>query len=69
MARKTVIKALARVVLQAFPFDRLAWALTIDQAVMTDSGMEYKDNPQNDSEVVEGQPKESITNTLEKPTD
>ena len=63
MARKTVIKALARVVLQAFPFDRLAWAITIDQAVVTERGIEYQDNP------VGAQPKGGVSNTLDKPTD
>lgn len=68
MARKTTIKALARIVLQAYPFDRLAWALKLDQAVITENGMEYQDNPQNQpTEEVEAQ--ESITNTLEKPQD
>ena len=64
MARKTVIKALARIVLQAYPFDRLAWALKLDQAVITEQGLEYQDNPQQESvEAVE----QSVNNTLEKP--
>ena len=70
MARKTVIKAVARVVLQAYPFDRLAWALKLDQAVITENGFEYQDNPQNaPKETVDGQPQESINNSLEKPTE
>ena len=69
MARKTVIKALARIVLQAYPFDRLAWSLQLDQAVMTENGMEYQDNPTNVGEV-EATPSESINNApLEKPTE
>lgn len=63
MARKTVIKAVARLVMQAFPFDRLAWALTLDQAVLTEQGIEYQDNPNNDQPA---QPK-TIENTLDNP--
>lgn len=66
MARKTVIKAVARIVLQWFPFDRIAKSLKFDQAVFTEQGVEYQDNPQQESvEAVE----QSVNNTLEKPQD
>ena len=64
MARKTVIKALARIVLLMFPFDRLAWALTIDQASFTDNGIEYQDNAH---AVSESNGEKVIENQVETP--
>ena len=64
MAKKTTIKDVARKVLKEFPFDRLAWALTIDQATFTEQGIEYQDNPN----VFENVPTEkTIENTLDNP--
>lgn len=47
MSLKTCIKAVARQVLKWYPFDRLDNAIQIDQAVFTDKGIKYADNPQN----------------------
>lgn len=52
MARKTVLKEVARLVLLDYPFDRLSHTLTIDQAVFNDKGVEYADNPKDDDKVV-----------------
>ena len=45
MARKTVLKEVARQFLLDYPFDRIAYTLKLDQAVFTDKGIEYQDNP------------------------
>lgn len=62
MARKTVIKAVARIVLQMYPFDRLARSLQIDQAVFTDRGIEYLDNPRvNADGVIDQKPTNNLS--------
>lgn len=48
MAIKTCIKRVANRVLKEYPFDRLAKALELDQAVFNESGYEYADNPKED---------------------
>ncbi len=50
MSLKTCIKAVARQVLKWYPFDRLDNAIQIDQAVFTDKGISYADNPQHQEE-------------------
>lgn len=67
MALKTVIKAVGREVAKWYPYDRLNKLIALDQAVFTEKGVSYADNPQ--KEEVEGKPLESINNTLEKPQD
>jgi len=52
MAKKTVLKEVARLVLLDYPFDRLSHTLQLDQAVFNESGVDYEDNPKDDEKVV-----------------
>lgn len=52
MARKTVLKEVARLVLLDYPFDRLSHTLQLDQAVFNENGVDYDDNPKDDDKVV-----------------
>ena len=63
MARKTVQKEVARQFLLEYPFDRIAFALKLDQAVFTEKGVEYQDNPQ--VVDVKSQPSGTINNVEE----
>ena len=53
MAIKTCIKAVARQVLKWYPYDRLDNAIQLDQAVFTDTGVKYLDNPKEDEKVAQ----------------
>ena len=52
MACKTCLKEVARLVLIDYPFDRLSKTLQLDQAVFSENGVDYEDNPKKDDEVV-----------------
>lgn len=60
MCLKTVIKKVARQVLKWFPFDRLSTSLELDQAVFTERGVEYLDNPNNQQKVIDQKPTNNI---------
>lgn len=64
MAIKTVIKCVARKVLKDYPFDRLSKLIEIDQAVFTDKGVEYADNPQNAKTSLDVEGGDKINNRL-----
>ena len=66
MAIKTVVKVVARAVLKEYPFDRLAKAIELDQAVFSDSGVSYDDNPQNATKQAENTIKNRLTKPEEK---
>ena len=60
MARKTCLKEVGRLVLLDYPFDRLSHTLALDQAVFSENGVDYDDNPKDDEKVVS-----TITNVKE----
>lgn len=62
MAKKTVLKEVAREVLKIYPVDRLSKSLSFDQAVISDEGVTYKDNP----ETIEVEPETTtVKNTID----
>ena len=78
MAKKTVLKEVAREVLKDYPVDRLQRSIDIDQKVFEDEKESYKDNPMNDSKTTvintidftdSEENTEKTEKTLQKPTE